>query len=212
MHWLNPDHLPHVTSNVERFLINFHGDIDGMILTNGLEVHSPPHLSEAIRAAIQLGDHITVRGVRPRSADMISAVAIDKAPDTRILDNGPEHGRDGKSAGKHARPPKHSPMQAQGTVRRILHGPKGEVRGVLLEDGVSVRFPPHEAQRFAPLLSVGKKLAASGKGLESPLGCVIEAHDIGASDNDLQPIKPKKPKHDKHHKHDKPGRPSESHA
>jgi len=62
MHWLNPDHLPHVTSNVERFLINFHGDIDGMILTNGLEVHSPPHLSEAIRAAIQLGDHITVAG------------------------------------------------------------------------------------------------------------------------------------------------------
>jgi len=212
MHWLNPDHLPHVTANVERFLLNFHGDIDGMILANGLEVHSPPHLSEAIRAAIQLGDHITVRGVRPRSADMISAVAIDKAPDTRILDNGPEHGRDGKGAGKHARPPKHSPMQAQGTVRRILHGPKGEVRGVLLEDGVAVRFPPHEAKRLAPLLSVGKKLAASGKGLESPLGCVIEAHEIGASDNDLQPIKPKKPKHDKHHKHDKPGRPSESHA
>jgi hypothetical protein len=101
-------------------------------------------------------------------------------------------------------------MQAQGTVRRILHGPKGEVRGVLLEDGVCVRFPPHEAQRLAPLLSEGKKLAARGKGLESSLGTVIEAHEIGASGDDLQALKPKKPKHDKHHKHDKSGRRSES--
>jgi hypothetical protein len=204
MHWLNPDHLPHVTSNVERFLVNVHGEIDGIILANGLEVHSPPHLSEAIRAAIQLGDHITVRGVRPRSADMITAVAIDKAPDTRIIDDGPELGRDGKGAGKHARPPKHSPMNAQGTVRRILHGPKGEARGVLLEDGICIRFPPHEAQRLAPLLSIGTKLAARGKGLESPFGTVIEAQEIGASGDDLQAMKHKKPKHDKHHKPDKP--------
>lgn len=201
MHRLDPDHLPHVTASVERFLINCHGDVDGMILSNGLEVHSPPHLSEEIRAAIRLGDRIIVRGVRPRSADMITAVAIDTADDKRILDKGPQKDREGKRARKHAPSPKHAPMHADGTVRRVLHGPKGETRGVLLEDGVSIRFPPHEAQHIAPLLSAGKKFAARGDGLESPLGTVIEAHELGASSDDLHAIRPKKPKRDKQEKH-----------
>jgi hypothetical protein len=55
------------------FLLNPHGDVDGMIVTNRIEVHSPPHLSDEICAEIRPGDRVTVRGVRPRSADMIAA-------------------------------------------------------------------------------------------------------------------------------------------
>ena len=40
-----------------------------------------------------------------------------------------------------ARKPKHEKMQAEGRIRQALHGPKGEARGALLEDGASSASP-----------------------------------------------------------------------
>ena len=42
MHWLDPDDLPEITGTVARFLLNPHGETDGMILADGSEVHFPP--------------------------------------------------------------------------------------------------------------------------------------------------------------------------
>jgi hypothetical protein len=81
------------------------------------------------------------------------------------------------------------------------HGPKGETRGVLLKDGKSIRFPPHEAKRLAHVLSADKKVAVRGDGLESALGTVIEARELGSSPDDLQALKHEKPKHPKDEKH-----------
>ncbi|MDB6090853.1 MAG: hypothetical protein JWN85_3637 [Gammaproteobacteria bacterium] len=60
-----------------------------MILANGIEVPSPPHLSDQIRAEPRPGNRVTARGVRPSSADMIAADATDAADGNRILDSGP---------------------------------------------------------------------------------------------------------------------------
>jgi hypothetical protein len=198
MHWLDPDHLPHVTANVERFLLNPHGDVDGMILTNGIEVHSPPHLSDEIRARIRPGDRVTVHGVRPRSADMIAAVAIDAADGKRILDNGPpkDHKKGKKLVRDEAPNARHRKMEAAGSVVRALHGPKGEIRGCLLDTGTIVRFPAHEAGSIVELLPPGAPLAVRGEGLETEFGTVIEAKEIGASKDATRSIKSNKPKHD----------------
>jgi hypothetical protein len=207
MHWLDPDYLPEHSGTFERFLLNPHGETDGMILSDGTEVHFPPHLSAEMLTAIRLGTKpkVKVRGVRPRGSELIAAVAID-TDGKRILDRGPDKGRDGKKKDQHAATSLRSPLQVEGIVRCVLHGPKGETRGVLLEDGTSIRFPPHEAEHIARLLSKGRKLAAGGDGLESTLGTVIEARVIGPSMDDLHTIKHKKPKHDKHERHDKPGK------
>src|ERR1700736_5338907 len=190
MHWLDPDHLPHVTANVERFLLDPHGDIDGMILTNGIEVHSPPHLSDEIRAQIRPGDRITVYGVRPRLADMIAAVAIGTADGKRIVDNGPR--KDRKKGKKHVRDEatkaRHRKIEAAGSVLRVLHGPKGEIRGCLLDTGTIVSFPAHEAGSIAELLSPGAPLAVRGEGLRTELGTVIEAKEIGATEDATRSI------------------------
>jgi hypothetical protein len=204
MHWLDPDYLPEISGTFERFLPNLQGDADGMILTDGTEVHFPPHLSGQMCAAIRPGAQpkVTIRGVRARHSELIAAVAIEVADGERILDEGPKKLREGKEkAAKHVRAPKHRPMHAEGIVRCILHGPKGEVRGVLLKDETSIRFPPHEAERIAHLLSPGQKLAARGPGLESTLGTVIDAHELGASLDDLQHLKRKKPKDEQHGTH-----------
>jgi hypothetical protein len=203
MHWLDPDYLPEISGTFERFLINPRGDADGMILANGAEVHFPPHMSAELCAAIRPGQVIKVRGVRPRGGDLIVAVAIETGEGIRITDSGPPKiHNDEEGPHKHGAKPKHEPMEAEGIVRRVLHGPKGEARGALLEDGRIIRIPTHEAERIARLISPGQTLAIRGEGLVLALGTMIEARDIGASADDLQPIKLKKPKLEKHHDHD----------
>ena len=204
MHWLDPDYLPESSGTFERFLINPRGDADGMILANGAEIHFPPHMSAELCAVIRPGQAIKVRGVRPRGGDLIAAVAIETAEGIRITDSGPpkKMHNDEQRPHEHGAKPKHEPMEAEGIVRRVLHGPKGEALGALLGDGRIIRIPAHEAERIAHLLSPGQTLAIRGQGFVSALGTVIEAREIGASADDLQPIKLKKPKLEKHHDHD----------
>jgi hypothetical protein len=203
MHWLDPDYLPEVCGTFERFLINPHGDADGMILTDGTEVHFPPHMSAEVCAAIRPGEKtkVKVRGVRPRSGDLIAAVAIETSDGERIVDNGPPKGHNKKPHNNVAKP-KREPMDAEGIVQRVLHGPKGEARGALLEDGRMIRIPPHEAERIANSFSAGKTIAVRGEGLATALGTVIEAREVGATNDDLQPLKPNKPKPEKHRDHE----------
>ena len=188
MHWLDPDHLPKVVGAVDRFLINPHGQIDGLLLTDEMEVHLPPHLSREIRAAVTPGSSISVFGVRPRDTEMIVAVAIETGSGHRIVDNGPPKE-------KHDDTPRHLPMEAEGVVRRPLHGPKGEARGALLEDGRIVRVPPHEARPREALLRPGARLAVRGPGLTVDGATVIDAKELGTSMTSLEPVTPKAPKH-----------------
>ncbi len=202
MHWIDPDHLPKTEGTVDRFLINPHGEIDGILLASDVEVHVPPHLSSEIRAVVKPGAAITVYGVRPRHAEMIAAVAIEAGSGQRIVDNGPPKEKHGGHDKKEHDRPKHdarapyAPMEAEGTVRRSLHGPKGETRGVLLEDGRIIRIPPHEAQECEPLLRLGACLAARGPGLTVDGATVIDAKELGASAASLKPVRPKKPEGD----------------
>ena len=85
---LNDEQLPHVTSTVERFLVNPDGDADGMILLNGVQVYFAPYLSSAVLTAIQVGDRITVYGILPMAEPMIVAAIIEAANGARIEDWG----------------------------------------------------------------------------------------------------------------------------
>ena len=77
MYRLAMDQLPHVTSGVDHFLVNPDGDTDGLVLTNGLEVHFPPHFSAEVLAVVRAGDRVTIYGVVPRASTTLTAVAIE---------------------------------------------------------------------------------------------------------------------------------------
>jgi hypothetical protein len=189
MHWLEPDYLPTTRGTLDRFLLNPHGDIDGLLLTDGTEIHTPPHLSSALARSLKPRGRLEVRGVAVRGADVIVAVAIDPANGRRILDRGPTPGD--------AREKPHddgSRWSYEGEIARLLHGPKGNVHGVLLDDGVIVRVPPHAAVELGRLLSVGKSIAVEGRWIDTPHGAVVHAEAIGPRADALKPM-PKKPKH-----------------
>jgi len=192
MHWIDPDSLVPVKSKVERFLFNPRGQADGMILANGTEAHFPPHMSQKVLAGLKPGERVTLYGVKPRSADMIACVAIETTDGTRIDDKGPPPQAKKKGHGR-----KHDtrhdnldtePVEIADTVQRALHGPKGEVRGVLLKGGAIVRFPPHAVRAKPEMYEPGSALAVRGEALQVEGATVIEASELGRTKRTMRRI------------------------
>jgi hypothetical protein len=174
---LNSEQLPYVTSSVERFLINPDGNADGMILFNGVEVYFAPYLSAAVLTAVHVGDRITVYGVLPMAEPMIVAVVIEAANGARIEDCGLPTRPSTPIEQHRAR----DRLEVEALVRRILHGPDGEPRGVLLDDGTTVLLPIDDDDDFSDLLSPASWLTVRGAGLVTDTGMAIEADEIGPS-------------------------------
>jgi hypothetical protein len=79
-------------------------------------------------------------------------------------------------------------LQASGHIKAQLHGPRGDLNGVLLEDGTIVRLPPDQAQQIAAQLAVGQPIYEMGDGSVSPLSKVIAAQQIGPNQSQLAQI------------------------
>ena len=65
MHWIDPDYLPEIAGTVDQFLVNKHGEADGFLLTDGGEVHVPPHLSSRLLRDLRPGGKVRVHGDSP---------------------------------------------------------------------------------------------------------------------------------------------------
>jgi hypothetical protein len=166
----DPQQLPLIKGTVSRYTLTPRGDVDGLILSDGTEVHFPPHLSTQLVYAVKPGDAITVRGLKALSVPLVAAIAItNDATGRSVVDRGPGFGPGPKGPREAGQA-----MSVQGRVQTTLHGPRGEVNGAMLEDGTILRLPPPEAERFASLLAPGQTIAAQGDGLVTPMGRVIE--------------------------------------
>jgi hypothetical protein len=157
---------------VTRFLLDPHGNIDGLILDGQRQVHVPPHLSRKLARNVAEGDRVRIRGVKPRGADVIAAVQLVTREGRVILDEGPGHDMPGAS---HANA---TPMETSGEVMLSLYGPRGELRGALLTNGVSLRMPPHAAAELAEYLEPGAQVQAWGHGVKNRRGATIDVSDI----------------------------------
>ncbi|HJS86743.1 MAG TPA: hypothetical protein VJ779_14900, partial [Acetobacteraceae bacterium] len=170
--------LPAIKGKVAQYSLTPRGDVDGLILDNGTEVHFPPHLSTQVVYAVRPGDTVTVHGLKAQALPMVQAMSItNDASGQTVTDNGPPAG----GPGKHGPNAGGQLLQVQGQIKEQLHGPRGDLNGVLLQDGTIVRLPPPEAQRLAAQLAPGQQIYAQGNGIVSPLGKVVAARSIGPS-------------------------------
>lgn len=205
MHWIDPTSLPETKGMVDRFLLNPHGDADGMLLTDGTEIHFPAHMSRHVLAGVKPGASVTVRGVRPRAANMIAAVSIQVGDAAPIVDQGPPEADAPDKPGHKAET--HELKDIEGVVKMILHGPHGETCGAILEDGTIVRLPPGEVAAMHGHLAVGNKLAARGECMTNAVGAVLTARWVGSSLFALHQVEPAAhakysgASHDEHTKH-----------
>ncbi len=168
----DPAQLPAIQGKVAEYSLTPRGDVDGLILADGTEVHLPPHLGTQLVYAVKPGDAVTVRGLHARAIPVVQAMSIkNDATGTTVTDNGPG-GPAGPRGAQQA-------LTATGRIKSQLHGPHGELNGALLEDGTIIRLPPPEAQRLAAVLTPGAAITVEGHGISSTLGRVIEARSIG---------------------------------
>ncbi|KWV57623.1 hypothetical protein AS156_38585 [Bradyrhizobium macuxiense] len=173
--------MPAINGTVTRYTLTPRGDVDGLILTDGTEVHFPPHLSTQLVYAVRPSDAVTVRGLKALSVPLVAAVSItnDRSGQT-VTDNGPGFGPGPKGPREAGQP-----MTVQGRVQMALHGPRGDVNGVLIEDGTILRLPPPEAERFVALLAPGQAVTAQGDAITTPMGRVLDVQSIGPSPTQL---------------------------
>jgi hypothetical protein len=190
----DPQQFPTQRGVVQQFTLTPRGDIDGFILSDGLEVKTPPHLSTQIAYSVRPGDMVTIRGLRAAAISLVRAVSVtDEANGRTVVDDGspgpargpaPPAPRPGAVPGT----PLASLSEIAGRVRITLHGAQGEVNGALMEDGTVLRLPPPEAARFASLLQPGQSLVAQGVESKTAVGAVMEAREIGASRDQLNVV------------------------
>jgi hypothetical protein len=157
------------------------GDLEGMILTDGTEVHVPPHLSTQLAAAVRPGESVRVFGWRSSIPNFVVAASLTGQRGQSVVDQGPPP--------PGMRPPPPPPGQpapgaqqatVQGRVQQILHGPRGDVNGALLDDGTILKFPPPLAWRASSTLQPGQVVTVQGWALSTSYGRVVDAQTIGA--------------------------------
>jgi hypothetical protein len=185
----DPQQLPVQRGEVQQFTLTPRGDIDGLILTDGTEVKTPPHLSTVIAYSIKPGDTVTIHGLHAAALPLTQAVSItDDATRRTVVDTGPPGPGGGRAAGPAT--PASGLTEIEGRIRMPLHGPRGDVNGALLEDGTVLRLPPPEAERFAALLQPGRTVAAEGTEYANALGKVFEVTGLGPSRDQLSAVEP----------------------
>jgi hypothetical protein len=177
---------PVATGAVRRFLVNPHGEVDGLQLVDGTIVKFPPHMGQELTAAVKAADTVSVRGFR-EAIDVVKALVVtNEASKQQVVEHPPVP--DIGKMPKHLRFATLSRLKITGKVERPMRGKQGEVNGVLLEDGTVVHFPPHAAFDFAALLQPGQTLAAEGLGSETAFGRGLEATALGPALDTLRPI------------------------
>src|ERR1700709_2003122 len=86
----DPSQLPATPGKVAQYSLTPRGDVDGLIMVDGTEVHLPPHLGTQLVYAVKPGDTVTVRGLKARAIAMVQAMSVrNDATGTTITDNGP---------------------------------------------------------------------------------------------------------------------------
>lgn len=164
----DPAQLPTVTGKVAQYLPTPRGEVDGLLLDDGTEVHFPPHMSTELVFAVKPGDSVTIHGLKARAEPLVDAASItNDATKVTVVNSGPWRHDDATT------------MNAQGRIKADLHGPRGEFNGVVLDNGTVVHLPPPEATRLADQLAVGKTIVVQGDGFSGPLGTAIGAREIG---------------------------------
>lgn len=165
-----------IKGRVEVLLKNRHDDVDGLQLDDGTKVHFPPHIGEKIVDWIKAGDQVEVRGrkeARPRGEVVFEASRIESGGKSITVDRPgpppPPPPPPPPGAPKAKRGPE-EPMNASGTVKEYAKNPRGDVDGLVLDDGTVVKVPPHQGRELQGLVGPGDRVRVEGHRHETPRG------------------------------------------
>ncbi len=171
----DPAQLPEFKGKVVQYILAPGSRVTGLVLADGTEVRVRPWLSTALVFSIKPGDEVSIRGLKARNAQVVAAVTLTNLASGAVVSSaGGDHHR---GAGPR--------MDVTGKVKMALHSVHGDIDGVLLEDGTTVRLPPQAAHKLGDMLKPGNTVVVHGFGTASPLGKAVGALEIGPSADKL---------------------------
>lgn len=170
----DPAQLPEIKGRIAQFSLTPGGEIEGLILADGTEVQTPPFLSTQLAYSLKPGDAVTIRGLKARASAMVDAASVTNDASGVVI-----------ALPAMTAPGERPRSDFSGRIKLLLHTPRGEVAGAMLEDGTELRMPPPSAVKFQALLHPGAAIAGRGVINASPLGKVIGVTDLGASADKL---------------------------
>jgi len=172
-----------IAGTVSMYLLNPRGEVDGLLLADGSQVKFPPHMSADLTRSVKPNERITAQGVREVSpvftAFTITNSSGQSLNEARPMQPPPPPDLQGVNL---------KPMQADEKIRVVLHAPRGEIEGAVVDDGMIVRIAPHVSTQFSALLQTGATISAKGYGTENEFGRAFEATEVSAQGQTLTPI------------------------
>jgi hypothetical protein len=183
-----------IQGTVKAFTMTPVGDLEGMILTDGTEIHVPPHLSTQLAAAVHPSETVRVRGWRTSVPNFVVATALTGQRGQSVVDQGPP--------APGMRPPPPPPGQSatgaqqatvHGRVQQLLHGPAGDVNGAFLDDGTILKLPPPTAWQASSLLQQGQPITAQGWALSNSYGRVVDVQSVSSDSTQVSQAAPPPP-------------------
>ena len=162
---------------VDRYLLNPRGDVNGLLLRDGSQMHVTLRAAQDLKTAVQPGDHIRVHGRRASDSPLVKPDVIINVTDGRSYTV--PYRLDLPMPPREERPTV-TEMNAAGTIRVLLYDHlKDVVNGALLSDGTQVRLPPDVGEHFHSSLQQNMDVEVRGYGTTTPYGSALEAIAIG---------------------------------
>jgi hypothetical protein len=162
-----------VTGEVQQYLLNPEGKVDGLLLKNGLQIKFPPDMGDSVMAIVSPGTQVSIfgtPGVSTRFGQELIARSITNSQTGRIVvEQGPTIPMQMSSVANY------STLSVEGTAQHWLVGHQGDIIGVILSNGAIVNFPPHIGHQLIDIANVGDKVQAKGFGTRNSSGQTLQA-------------------------------------
>lgn len=163
--------LTSINGTVQAYLLNKAGEVDGLLLQDGKQLHLPPHCSGTLKEAIKPGDDIEAL-VEPGEESPLGSQFR-----TQSLNNI----QSGQTVTDQPPPPEPKPgepLHVEGSVAHWLVGHKGEPKGFILDNGTYLHIPPHVGKNLTERVKPGDRLVAEGKGTRNDFGTSLEVEKL----------------------------------
>ena len=191
--------LTNINGTVQAYLLNKAGQVDGLLLQDGKQLHLPPHCSAALQQAVKPGDTIEAL-VEPGEESPLGSEFR-----TQSLKNA----QTGQTVVDQPPPPEPKlgePMHIEGSMTHWLVGHKGEPKGFILDDGTYLHIPPPVGKTLtervksgvdAQRLVVRHRLIAQGNGTRNDFGTSLEVLKLEMNGQKLVDLSDNSAKHHK---------------
>lgn len=177
-----------VRGTLQRYLMNAHGQVDGLLLTDGTQIRFPPHMSKKLISVISPKDEVSAKGFRENknvfNAEFITNMKTRRSlgasvPFLNAFEQEDLYGnpmpRPNRGMNSHIG---QKQMSASGKIQTQLFDRRGRVNGVILSDDSIVHFRKIVEEESNVYLDVGQPLSASGYGTANAFGKTLEADKI----------------------------------